>query len=51
MAIENIWIVGESLGEDIDVDSSFGGDGDIIIDKAAGTIQQKENGTWAQIYP
>ncbi len=47
--IAQIWIKDEEISEDVTVDSNFGGNGDIVIDREENTISQKIAGTWTVI--
>ncbi len=43
--------IGEEIAADIVLGDDWGGETDIVIDKHNGTVQQKTDGTWVQIYP
>jgi hypothetical protein len=47
--IAKIWIMDEEISEGQTIDSEFGGNGDLIIDREENTIQQKIDGTWTAI--
>ncbi len=51
MAINEIHIITEEIAETTTLDSQFGENGDVAINKPQGIIYQKQSGAWTQIFP
>ncbi len=42
--------IGEEIGGDIVLGDDYGANGDIVVNKNTGVIQQKQAGTWVVIW-
>ena len=51
MAINEVHIITEELAETTTLDTQFGKNGDVAINKPLGIIYQKQSGAWVQIFP